>query len=76
MTYTQRRVLIEELSELLDTLHKADDLAKDYFWDAWEVHPNEKDEIISDCLYPQIDIIISAVDKRLQALRAMDSLPV
>ncbi len=72
MTYTEHRVLVEELYELLTPLEKADDLAKDHFWDA---QPCSRDRMLAMAVYPHIDQLIELVDKRLQDLKAIESLP-
>lgn len=73
MTYTEHRVLKEELSDLLNALQKADELAKDYFCDAM---PYNSDRTLAMYVQPSLDQIIELVGKRLDELKSIKVLPI
>ena len=72
MTYTERRVLIEELLEVLNALDRADFFTKEYMLDS---QPNSKDRRIALALHPNLKSLLDLVHDRLDDLHRLECLP-
>lgn len=72
MTYTEHRVLIEELQEIRNALDKADFFTKEYMLDS---QANSRDRRLALALYPNLDNLLALVEDRLADLYRLEALP-